>query len=1207
MVAVLLLFMVIVTGVSVYFKFNPQKLNKLIVEQLQKHIHANISLEHSSISVWSHFPNVSINLSNLQITDSLLSTHKRPLLKVGQLSTRVPIKSLLRKAPILQQLTLNHATMHLFTDSTGYSNKYILDSSNPATGNQSKTHNSIREIIFLNSELIVEDLQKNKQHHIAIHRLDVMPEQSADQTILHTRLDAMVKQLSFNTHKGAFLRNTQVAGNFPLRINKSVLQFDSIMLQLNRHPFLLWGNFELGPPASSNFNLKVDVKNILFDSALKLLTPSIVQKLDMVHVNNELDAVAHLSGKLAQPNPLINLEWENKNARINTAAILLDSASLKGQFTNQYQGKVAPGDENSRIHIQQLQAYWRGIPFLIPQVSISNLAMPILQTRVNTTIQLRQLTDVIPVDKATFTAGTALLNIGYNGPINKGTDFIKYLTGNCIINNAALGHGLSSAMITDLNARINIQNAGFHISSLQLNTDKRKVNITGYITPTISTMQEAGVEKSRLSGIKLSDAHVQIFTHGHKPAMAKQSMMPASKTQKGNFLRSIALQNVTLLIMDKPHFKRHEGTIHQLQLFPTYHTNDIEWNGPADISIRQMSFNTQKGAYLSGAKIKGRLHLIQKKDQLVFEKNAFTINGLPLLFNARFDLKKYNPQFWVQFYIRNLQFADAKQLITKALAQKIGIVNLNGQLHVDARISGPLSGGAEKILVNAAAQNASLATPFFDFTHTDFRARFNNEFVKGAGLTDENSAIVFDTLSARWNQMPVHFSQLQIVNLNTPLLHTTLQSDVPLSLLNSQLKSKTLQLQDGTAHIHLRYEGPIERTELTNAFVDASIEINNGKIFYIPRAVPMNNVQGRLKFNNTDLFVENLQCDVLRTKVYMSGVGHRFLTLINTDPNNAIINWNIFSPEVDLANFLFLLQKKSAPSTAVADSTTQAKTLQDVANKIDSLLDKGALKVALRTNKLKYNQFSADSLFTDVTLLQDKYIIHEASMQHAGGKASLSGSVTQQENGINDARFSAAFSNVDVASVFTAFNNFGQTGLLASNIEGRLTAALNAAMHITDSSRLIPSSVKSQIYFYLKDGALKNFEPIKKIKKFVLKKRDFNRIAFAELTDSLLVSNQQIIIPRMEIQSTVLSMFVEGVYDIKGKTDISVQLPLSNLKRRGPGFILQNMGITARAGRSVYLRGRPGKDGNIKFKLDLRKRYFKDKKKAAQVLSKPAA
>jgi hypothetical protein len=189
--------------------------------------------------------------------------------------------------------------------------------------------------------------------------------------------------------------------------------------------------------------------------------------------------------------------------------------------------------------------------------------------------------------------------------------------------------------------------------------------------------------------------------------------------------------------------------------------------------------------------------------------------------------------------------------------------------------------------------------------------------------------------------------------------------------------------------------------------------------------------------------------------------------------------------------------------------------------------------------------------------------------------------------------------NVNVSEVFTDFDNFGQDGITAQSLEGKLTADLSASMNVRNDGSIIPASIISQVDFLLRDGALINYEPVKKLQNFIFKNRNFDTIRFAELKNRLEISNQEIKINRMEIQSTVMSMFVEGIYNKKGTTDLSIQVPLSNIKKRDAEYNPENLGVEKKGGSSIFIRGRPGPDGNVRFKLDLFKKYEKDKKKAA--------
>jgi hypothetical protein len=426
------------------------------------------------------------------------------------------------------------------------------------------------------------------------------------------------------------------------------------------------------------------------------------------------------------------------------------------------------------------------------------------------------------------------------------------------------------------------------------------------------------------------------------------------------------------------------------------------------------------------------------------------------------------------------------------------------------------------------------------------------------------------------------------MNLYQPLLTCDLKSNFPLTTLNDIIGSNSILLKGGEGAVNITYKGPLEKNNNTNSFVNGVISFKNGIVEYAPREIELKNVNGRLVFRSSDVFIENLQCVVLDNKVVMEGQARNLLTLINTEPNKVIIDWNIYSPSLNLTAFTFLLKSRKKISTG----SNSKRKLAKMATKIDQVLDQGRLHVALKAGRLSFKKFVATNAMADVTLLPDSYIINNVSMDHAGGHMVLNGSLITQRSNYHEAKLNVKMDNVDVSEVFTAFNNFGQDGITAQNLDGKLSTTINASLGVDDGGKIFPSSVQSIVDFSLKNGTLKNYEPVKKLQNFVFKNRDFENIRFAELKDRLEMRNQEIKINRMEIESSVMTMFVEGFYSNKGTTDMSIQVPLSNIKKRGADYNPVNIGADKKGG--IHLRGRPGPDGNIKFKLDLFNKFKKD-------------
>ncbi len=708
-------------------------------------------------------------------------------------------------------------------------------------------------------------------------------------------------------------------------------------------------------------------------------------------------------------------------------------------------------------------------------------------------------------------------------------------------------------------------------------------------------------KESALKGIRIEKGNFYLFTdtsgYTNKYLLSPRKEATAAKDSSHtiNILKYVVLKDVRVTIEDRQKEKLHDLMLSNLDVDLDDRINTSFFTADANILVHSLAFNLPKGSFLKEKTFKGNFDMRYDKQTGQLKFDSIDIKLSDQLFNMSgvFDLKGTAPQFSVRLHTRDILYPTIKKLLPDRISKSLSIVDIDKPLTADAAISGPLRGGDPLIDITWNAKHTQLKTPFLDFEDASFSGNFTDEVQPGLPRKDPNSRIVITNFSALWNGLPVRSGNIDILDLSTPTLTCDLQSDFPLASLNELIATNSLQLKSGDGSVNITYKGPIEKNNNTNSFINGFISFNKGTILYTPRDVLLEDVNGKMIFQNSDVFIENLQTVVLKNKIVMNGQAKNLLTLMNTEPNNVNIDWNIYSPSLNLGAFTYLLKSRKN----VTKVNTKKKGVANMASKIDQVLEAGKLHVTLKTDRLLYKKFEAGNVIANVSLLQDRYIINDVSMSHAGGRMNLSGSLVTQKTNYLQAQVSASLQNVDVSKVFRAFDNFGQQGITDQSLEGQLTAKVSASLGLNENGKVYPNSVQSIVDFSLKNGALNNYEPIKKLQRFIFKKRDFENIRFAELKNRLEIKDQEIKINRMEIQSSVLSMFVEGIYSQKGTTDISIQVPLSNLKKRGADYNPENVGMAKKTGKSIFIRGRPDSDGSIKFKLDLFNKFDKDKDK----------
>jgi len=182
--------------------------------------------------------------------------------------------------------------------------------------------------------------------------------------------------------------------------------------------------------------------------------------------------------------------------------------------------------------------------------------------------------------------------------------------------------------------------------------------------------------------------------------------------------------------------------------------------------------------------------------------------------------------------------------------------------------------------------------------------------------------------------------------------------------------------------------------------------------------------------------------------------------------------------------------------------------------------------------------------------------------------------------------------DADIKKIFNSFGNFRQKLIKAENVSGKISAKVDLSAEIDDEFKIDTLTLKGGIELRIKNGKIMNFAPLVNMSTFIFKRRDFEEVGFAEISIRSSVFRSFLEIERMEIQSTVLSLFLEGRYSFTDSTNLSVQIPLNNLKRRNKNYKPENVGTDVKVGMSVFLHVYE-KDKKIVIAYDPFKRHKK--------------
>src|SRR5262245_32347457 len=109
-----------------YIKTHKQNLISAVKENIGKKISGEIDFSEFTVDFFQNFPNVSVDLTNLRLHDSLFSFHKKELLHVQHVYIGFGIFSLFSRSKSLKYVKLSNGSIYLFADTMGNKNWHIL-------------------------------------------------------------------------------------------------------------------------------------------------------------------------------------------------------------------------------------------------------------------------------------------------------------------------------------------------------------------------------------------------------------------------------------------------------------------------------------------------------------------------------------------------------------------------------------------------------------------------------------------------------------------------------------------------------------------------------------------------------------------------------------------------------------------------------------------------------------------------------------------------------------------------------------------------------------------------------------------------------------------------------------------------------------------------------------------------------------------------
>jgi hypothetical protein len=461
----------------VYIRTHKQKLIKAVKDDIGKKISGEIQFSELTVDFFQNFPNVSIDLANLSLHDSLFSQHKKELLHTQHVYLGFGIFSLFSRTKTLKYIKLSNGSIYLFADTAGNKNWQILKTQ---PGNNRPFN--LEKIGLKNVNVVFQDKRKFKYFNVWFEKMKCSISSRGDSFRFEMNNRSILKVSAFNTRVGSYLTGKRLIAKWDLSYDRALkkISLHNQLARINGQPYRLTGNFFLG--TDPHFDLDIETSNLPLKEAASIFPDKTKLKIGQFTLSKPLKAVkATLSGAMKYLSfPLVQVRFAVADAGLNISPASFEHCSFNGFFSNEIDSAKPRDDFNSAIQFTDVKGEWEKNKFDAKYISFYNISHPYLKCDIHLVFQLAHLEKAIASRRLDFNSGDGDATIVYAGPVAR-RDTVYDLNGKVTLRNADITYNPRNLNFKKTDIVLSFEKGSMILEKMNTSINDNDVRITGRV------------------------------------------------------------------------------------------------------------------------------------------------------------------------------------------------------------------------------------------------------------------------------------------------------------------------------------------------------------------------------------------------------------------------------------------------------------------------------------------------------------------------------------------------------------------------------------------------------------------------------------------------------------------------------------------------------------------------------------------------------
>ena len=386
-------------GVYISFKY-ADKIEKLVIEELNKNLNRPITINDVEFSLFSKFPKASVKITQVNIEG--IKKEDEAFIQAKSIYFSFDFMSLFGDEILINQIDIEDGEINISVDKKGNGNYNILKQTKK--DNQNESILKIEEISLINVAIKYDNQQQKQLHKLFSDDTELSFNMGETQQFVVANFDGKIRQVKIPGY--SFKKEVTSSGDLELIIDTKGVKYLFKNGEINGQNIFVEGFYQNQGRNALSFKLK--------DADLDKITPFFPQNDDKTWASYKMEGDITIKGKLntsLQGKTSLNADFNLKNGQF---VVNPDSKISDITFSGNFQ-QSSISNLNTAVITCDNFSFKLGNNALSGKGKVTQLSSLLIDAEIKGRLDMVSLVDAFAKDKLLSPTGTIQLNTKING------------------------------------------------------------------------------------------------------------------------------------------------------------------------------------------------------------------------------------------------------------------------------------------------------------------------------------------------------------------------------------------------------------------------------------------------------------------------------------------------------------------------------------------------------------------------------------------------------------------------------------------------------------------------------------------------------------------------------------------------------------------------------------------------------------------------